>query len=230
MSHITIRFIGLCIHLGKVNLPDLVPNHRVILLGFGGGDLWDKTVNAHWPRMLHGDEEPVPLRRVRLSVANPKRAGFSRHPTFIAAVPHLDDKRKLMPKDGVLYAGNLPVQAYFDAEDGELHACRVNKGPAIGTWLKVETEGDPIIQVTGLDSNDVRQWKFAHRSVIGIHNVATGTMDSPNDYLINYLAFDEMTAPPPPPPIPDPTIEMKDCPEVDLDLELTSSCSNTGFP
>ena len=233
MSHIIIRFIGLCTHIGKDNFPNLGPKHRMILLGFDGNQLRAKDVNPHQPQLIEKGKEPVQLQRVSLSVANAKPTGFSRHATFVGAVPHLDHDAKLTPKDGVLYSGDSPVQAYFDVNDGELHACIASsKGPtqAIGTWLKVETDGDPILQVTGLHSNELTQWTFADRSVIGIHNVAEGGADSAWDYLINYLAFEETDQLPEPPPQPDPGIQLKECPEVDPEVELTSSCSNTGFP
>jgi len=233
MSHIIIRFIGLCTHIGQVNFPDLQPKHRMILLGFGGDALRGKPVNAHQPQLVKEDKQAFLLQRMRLRIANAKPTGFVRHDSFLAAVPHLDHSEKLTPKDGVLYAGDLPVQAYFDVDDGELHACIASANrtkPAIGTWLKVETEGDPILHVTGLHSDEVTQWRFAHRSVIGIHNIATGGADSADDYLINYLAFEEPTEIPQPPPEPDPGIALDHCPVLDPEIDLTSSCSNTGFP
>jgi len=234
VSHIIIRFIGLCTHIGQVNLPKLQPRHRMILLGFEGSELRGKTVSPHQPQLIKEDKEAIALQRVRLSIANPKRTGFVRHATFVAAVPHLDHSEELEPKDGVLYSGNPPVQAYFDVDDGELHACITStKGvtpPAIGTWLKVETEGDPIVKVASLHGDEVTQWTFRDRSVIGIHNVATGGADSADDYLINYLAFEEPKEIPKPPPEPDPAVALHQCPVLDLEIDLTSSCSNTGFP
>jgi hypothetical protein len=239
MSHIIIRFIGLCTHIGQVNFPDLQPKHRMILLGFDGNELRGKPVHPHLPQLIKEDKQAVPLQRVRLSIANAKPTGFVRHASFLAAVPHLDHSEKLEPKDGVLYAGDPPVQAYFDVDDGELHACiasanspkpPIRASPAIGTWLRVETEGDPILQVTGLHSDEVTLWPFAHRSVIGIHNIATGGADSAHDYLINYLAFEEPAELPQPPPEPDPGIALDHCPVLDPEIDLTSSCSNTGFP
>lgn len=240
MSHITIRFIGLAMHLSQAEVPKLGPKHRVILLGFDGGDLHERHVNSHHPRMIFPDKTKVPLGRVRLRVLNPKPAGFREHDSFRERVPHLDRSHDLTPKDSVFYEGDPPVAAYFDTDHGQLHACLATEAGAIGTSLKIETEGEPILEATGLHSDETQQWTLRDGDVVDIYNVSDDIRDegphigdSGDDYLINYLAFDQTSFRPEMPPEPREAALIRSCFETEpprIFLELTSSCSNTNFP
>src|SRR6185436_2646440 len=172
MSHITIRFIGLAMHISQTEVPKLGPKHRVILLGFDGGDLHERHVNSHHPRMIFPDKTKVSLGRVRLRVLNPKPDGFREHDSFRERVPHLDRSHDLTPKDSVFYEGDPPVAAYFDTDHGQLHACRATKDGAIGTSLKIETEGEPILEATGLHSDETQQWTLRDGDVVDIYNIS----------------------------------------------------------
>jgi len=244
MSYIIIRFIGLAIHIGKSEFPTLDEKHRVVLLGYDGGTLHGKTIQPHHPVMLlpDGSELINPLHRVKLRVANAKQTGFDKRPSFLERVAHLDASRvTLIPKEDVMCNGAPPVEAYFDADNGQLHACKAASQGAIGTWLKIDTDGDPILEATSLDnSNENQRWTLSDRGVVGIYNSSADGGDDQWDYLINYLAFAETTIMPLLPPEPAPVAPIDNC--FDTDLlgkphrvhqvigELTSACSNTTYP
>lgn len=248
MSHIIIRFIGLCIHIDDDHFPNLGAKHRVVFLSHDDRPIQGNTINPHQPVIVTpkpvepiacvtattGDEI-LQLNRVKLRVKNPRGGGFHVHDSYRNRIPHLTHRdQSLQPKEDVLLSGTPPAAAYFDTNDGELHACMATKDGAVGTWLKVETDGDPILEVSCIDSKESREWKLDHASVVEIYNTSEDGGDSEADYLINYQAFEPSLVTPSLPEPHDKAFALHGCfdPNEDprLPLELTAACSNTGFP
>jgi|GEM_PF-1835059 len=248
MSHVIIRFIGLCIHIRRDDFPALRPLHRVVFLSHDGQDIRDLTIDPHRPMLFTPKpvdpiacvvqtigKESLMLNRVTLRVLNPRSTGLYRHVSYLDRLPHLTPPdQRLDPKDDVLLNGLPPASAYFDVDDGELHACNATDDGAVGTWLKVETDGDPIIEAACIDNTESQQWHFDDRSVIQIYNTSATGGDSDADYLINYQAFEPSSSKPPLPEPHNRGFELRSCFDPNetpaQQLELHASCSNTGFP
>ena len=196
MGQVTIKFVGLCVHVDKETFPDLPAEHRVILLSDPRREDVDGVpVKPHIP-LLYFREPPtieVPcveaqgqtafrLNGVRLRITNGK-GEFVPHETF-GRVPHLlrkDDKRD--PNEHVILHGGAPAVAYFDIRHGTLAACSSPKG-AVGTSLTIDTgDEDPILELSCFGTQTI---KLASDALLEIVNVAGHGEDDRNDYLLNY--------------------------------------------
>ncbi|HWS71133.1 MAG TPA: hypothetical protein VN605_03420, partial [Thermoanaerobaculia bacterium] len=113
MGNLTVRFIGICVH---VRLQPLPVRHRVVLLAHHGGDIAGQPVDPHTPRMFlplprrialdcvsvaGGTGDVYALSGVRIRVANP-RGELTYHATYSDALPHLT-------RPGNVLQTNLPV-------------------------------------------------------------------------------------------------------------------------
>ena len=244
MSQITIRFIGICVH---VTIQPLEVPHRVLFLSHDGSPIEGHDVKAHTPLLFLPEPREIkvpcvgppnetktryPLQRVRMLVLN-AIGNLEPEPSYLSGLPRLSRPGATLPPNlPVIQDGQPPAAAYFDLTAGRLSACIATNGGAIGTTVDIETDGDPVVRFTCFDDKTAHdELTFASGSVIQMFNTADDK-DGDDDYLINYFVCNPY--PPAADRVPPKTsLGLPLCfdgTEPPIRLDLSPMCSNTGFP
>jgi hypothetical protein len=249
MGEITIHFVGVCVHVGQQDIPSLPCAHRVVLISNPKAKkLLGRNVEPHIPTLIlpqpakidlkcvtsSGGSSSYTLQGVTLSIANAARTGFVLDPTY-SAVPRLAAPgASLSPNLGVIVDRMPPVVATFDLDNGTLVACMATENGAIGTSAVIQTDGDPVLELTCFVGEST-QVPFPTGAVLLVTNSAAPGFDDDADFLLSYEVCASIPAsakiPSGPPKMKLPACFQRKGLSADLPIfDLGPSCSNSGYP
>lgn len=240
MSMITIRFIGLCIHLNKAEVDGIPLEHRVVMLENECAERpFFHPVKPHRPTLVIPDGTRIMagvlglgrtmfrLQRVSMRIANESEN--------LAVLEQWHTVPKLMPpseriglRQDVAFGFAAPASVYFDIGGGRGIPCQ-SIGGAISTRFEILTNGDPCLEIAPFDGGEPDHLTFEDGASISIANIST-TPDGDDDfdYLLNYRIMFDPLIEPAAPGMPPKSVPLCDVLEVGDDLG--PSCSNSNFP
>src|ERR1051326_2728311 len=158
MGEIYVKFVGICVH---VTLQPMEVPHRVVLLEHRGGPIEGLDVKEHTPLLFLPPPREVALdclelwhrvvdntyalRGVQMSVVN-AIGDLAYDQSYWKALPHLTKRDTVIqPNYQVIHEGKKPAAGYFDITAGRFTACKATDDDAIGTTVRIETDGDPVV-------------------------------------------------------------------------------------
>ena len=236
MGKLTVYFVGICSHI-KDNQSGEVP-HRVVLHNWSKDDeINGRFIKEHraalkiLPQNLLGGGEAVdiPLAGVTITVN-----GTAPEPTYEdnlrPCLPHLKDfvSGPMQLSDEVVNGkkANL-VAAYFDA-NGHFKARKGEKGCAI-TIMTVDTNGNPVVQLTNFDGTTQPPIELTDHARIQIENIEPGpsTIENDWDFLVHFKIF---TTIPVDTRVPTKVDGCKPAEGVPYPPTVGPGCSNSAYP
>jgi hypothetical protein len=227
VGKITIRFVGLAVHLDRKDAPGLDVEHRVVLLATDTDVLFERSINPHHPELHFPQEARLALNEVSLSIPNAKGPDFHKEDTF-GKVPRItpEGSTPLPLAESVAYHGAKPATAYFDTDHGSLSACQT-AGGAIATKLEIETEDAPRLTMASFQPGvQAEHYQFNSDDVVlTIANMALEGKDDDFDFFLSYRILQGL---PMAPHIPG----KQDVPSCDHPIgdDLGPACSNSSYP
>lgn len=228
VGKITIRFIGLGVHLDQADAPELPVAHRLVFLANPEADVFlEHPILPHRPELHFPNHARLELKRVILTVPHARGDRFQKHHDTFKHVPRLTPEGGTpLPLDpDVVYRKKEPAAAYFDTDYGLLSACQTPHG-AIGTRLEIETNGLPEIWLTSFDGGHLPLRFDTHDVFVTISNMAVDEQDDHFDFLLSYRVLGEL---PLKAHIPEEKTDLPQC-GAEVGGDLGPACSNSSYP
>jgi hypothetical protein len=207
----------------------MISNSKALTLGSP-----PKTIVPH--KLFVTSEQkipPMPPFKGTLSIQNPSDVPVNYTDCYKCAVFSL---KKVAGKDtlglnvGLVTGAANPDSCsvtFFDVSQGQFDAVQLPSEATTGI-LRVKTDGDPILVIQDRASTDPPQTvTLRSPAVVFIHNHGSTDVETNDDFLLNYLAADEMLSPD---KVPD---KANDCPKCTghvIGPDLGPGCSNSNYP
>jgi len=228
VGKITIRFIGLAVHLDRG--PEIDAGHRIVLLSNPEGEvILEHPIEPHRPQLHFPTHARLELEQVTVRIPNAHGSRFEKEHETFDLVPRLTFEGSTpLPLDlGVVSRHQAPAAVYFDTDHGLLSACQTPHG-AIGTRLEVETNGLPELLVTSFSGVHRSHFHFEHDEVfLTISNMAVDEKDDAFDFLLSYRVLRELPMKPFIPVKTDSGLPL--CGAI-VGGDLGPACSNSSYP
>jgi hypothetical protein len=254
MGEITVRFVGICVHL--VNASKTLPPHRVVAMS-NTGDVNGKSISPHQPsiaivpgtgRITSGAFPP--LNKVRISIGPIDGSPQYEWSTWrsMPSLSALSGRTPLQLNNAVVEQGQGLASVFFDAGSGTFSAARVATGePAddqpVAAILKVNTEEDePVLLLWKFDGSAIEPpVTFTSGTVLELTNDANGGAESEDDFLLSYDIFTSFPSDPVIPQCTNPRlpviprqvaglVERLGAQGLGVIPDLTTGCSNSTYP
>jgi hypothetical protein len=228
MGHVTIYFVGVCVHLRDKVVEGV--DHRVVLINASREEkIHQYAIDPHLAKLRIGTVGTPAPDGALLTIPNAVLNAVEYDSTF-DCIPRLADYADTLPplSDAMVRGKDKTLAAaYFDAA-GKFYAEATSGGAAIAR-LEVATDGPPVLQITPFESAAFPEQTVTLPNVCSIDIVNIGGPESTEhdyDFLLNFKIFER---------IPDkawwPT-EKRACPRfLRLDYgTIGPGCSNSNYP
>ena len=239
---IEIHFVGIAVHLindppiPNANIPASVP-HRVAIISNSAdlhlGNPLTK-VTPHQLQVISGQAKipPIPSFKATFSIQNPSDVPVNYTDCYDCAVLNLKkvaEKNDLRLNAGLVSGAINPDNCsvvFFDVTQGTFDAYQYGKG-ASAAMLTIKTDGDPQMTILDRASGTTQTVRFTSPAILEITNHGGPGVDANVDFLLSYLAADQMLSPDKVPHDPNrcpPACQRPSLPD------LGPGCSNSNYP
>ena len=230
---IEIHFIGIAVHLNNVPpVAGIPPNvlHRVVTISNSADlKLGGRAVAPIVPHQLQVPAVPNIPWKATFSIANASDGPVTYSDCYRCVVYSLKEVTQnpdLQLNPGLVTGDEVPDQCsvrFFDVTQGEFDAYQLPSGAGVAV-LTVMTSGDPQMTILDRSSGTSQTVTFPSPAVLGIHNHGDITNEADGDFLLSYLATNEMS---------DHIPALKSCPgcrRTSFAKDLGPGCSNSNYP